>query len=132
MKKIIIILISFILPGITHAHQCKYYFNLLNQLEIQIDVAAENIANADTTSSNDGNPYRKKLVFCHESDCEITSEDSFIDRYQPGHPQANAEGHVLFPKINVTSEMALLIGLQHTYESILNIMNVKNCTLAMR
>jgi flagellar basal-body rod protein FlgC len=97
-------------------------------------VAAENIANAFSTSSvPGGDPYRRKTV----------EMDSFVDRtagrttmvrvkkiatdpgdfelkYDPGHPAANADGYVKYPNVSTNLESMDLREARRTYEANLN------------
>src|SRR5262245_61831500 len=81
-------------------------------------VIAENIANSDSTASMPGaDPYRRKVpTFRSEMDREINArvvmvgrtqpdQSEFQQKYQPGHPAADAVGNVKFPNVNPLVEM---------------------------
>ena len=125
--------------------------NLLSALQIaasgltaqrqRVEVISSNLANSDTTRTEQGGPYRRKdLVFTTESmqgsfqtilgdalDNEagkgvrvagIYEDDSpFIRRYEPGHPDADADGYVLMPNISPVEEMVNLISATRSFES---------------
>lgn len=100
---------------------------------------SSNIANAQTTRTAEGGPYRKKeVVFGAEPTRERFSEilegeldehsqtvqatevvhtDKVVLKYDPTHPDANQEGYVAMPDINVMSEMANMIEAQRAYEA---------------
>lgn len=100
----------------------------------------ENIANSDTTRTPDGGPYRRKdVVFASDpSSAEFSSmfEDQLNGevqgvrvagviqdtkppdrRYMPGHPDADAEGYVSFPRLNPAEDMVDLMGAQRSYQA---------------
>ena len=104
----------------------------------RIDVIASNIANAQTTKTPDGGPYRRKLVNfepilrrAESGEMETTgvrvsgiTEDTttpFESVFDPGHPDANAEGFVFMPNVNTTREMADLITAVRAYEANLSV-----------
>ena len=99
-----------------------------------------NIANAQTTRTAEGGPYQpKEVVFgsepARESFSEIlegeleekaqtvhateiqNSKKAPILKYEPNHPDANAEGYVAYPNINTMEEMANMIEASRAYEA---------------
>jgi flagellar basal-body rod protein FlgC len=102
-------------------------------------VLVENIANSDTTRTAEGGPYRRKdVVF--ESQGVSSPFSSFMDstngemngvgvsqvvedtsdpdrRYMPGHPDADKDGYVAFPKINPAEDMVDLVGASRSYQA---------------
>jgi flagellar basal-body rod protein FlgC len=106
-----------------------------------------NIANAQTTRTAEGGPYRRKEVvfgsepardtFSEILEGEIDSQaqavhatevvsidEAPILKYDPTHPDANKEGYVAMPNINVMKEMADLISAQRAYEANIKTLNV--------
>lgn len=95
----------------------------------RVDIISENIANARTTSTVDGGPYRRKLVvFQNLHDGRGTEgvaaarviEDTatpFERIHDVGHPDADAEGMVTYPNVNTVIEMADLITALRAYEA---------------
>lgn len=104
------------------------------------EVLVENLANSETTRTPEGGPYRRKdVVFTEDSSLgsfsseldsalgsnlsgvavsEISIDDSAPEmRYQPGHPDANADGYVAYPKINPAEDMVDLMGASRGYEA---------------
>ena len=108
---------------------------------------SSNIANAQTTRTAEGGPYRRKEVaFGSEP-----ARDSFADilegemdeqaqtvhatevistdrppilKYEPNHPDADENGYVAYPNINVVEEMANMMQTTRSYEANVNAMNV--------
>ena len=106
-----------------------------------------NIANAQTTRTAEGGPYRRKeVVFGSEPAREsfgeilegeidaqaqtvhatevINSDKPPVLKYDPTHPDANKEGYVAMPDINVMVEMADLLTAQRAYEANLKAMKI--------
>ncbi len=104
-----------------------------------------NIANAQTTRTAEGGPYQpKEVVFgaepARESFSEIlegeleekamavhateiqNSKKPPVLKYEPNHPDANAEGYVAYPNINTMEEMANMIEASRAYEANINAM----------
>ncbi len=103
-----------------------------------MEVISQNIANANTTKTEEGGPYRRQLVHFDtmlrnqmKFNSDVSSnnlsevraskiiEDSrpFREVYQPGHPDANDDGMVLYPNVQVHEEMADLISASRAYEA---------------
>ena len=102
-----------------------------------LDVISQNIANAETTRTPEGGPYRRKdvvfatqlqvspfsAVFQNELGTGVTVADVVQDssapelRYQPGHPDANADGYVAYPKMNPAEEMVDLLNASRSYQA---------------
>ena len=101
------------------------------------EILVENMANAETTRTPEGGPYRRKDVvfttdiqpspfsaaFQSEIGTGVKVADVLTDmsepelRYQPGHPDANAQGYVAFPKLNPTEEMVDLLNASRSYQA---------------
>ena len=97
-------------------------------------VIAENIANADSTSHSAGaEPYRRKIpTFRTEIDRSLgarvvqlgrvhTDQSAFQTKHLPGHPAADATGHVKFPNVNTLVEMTDMREAQRSYEANINV-----------
>lgn len=101
---------------------------------------AENLANSETTRTPDGGPYRRKdVIFQPEAQVspfsavfqaeygtqatgvgisEVVEETRPpIMKYDPGHPDANAQGYVALPNINPAEEMVDLMGASRAYQA---------------
>lgn len=99
-------------------------------------VIAENIANADSTSHNAANePYRRKIPsFTSEIDRTLdarvvklgrvqTDQSAFTTKHMPGHPAADASGHVKYPNVNALVEMTDMREAQRSYEANVNVIS---------
>lgn len=106
-------------------------------------VIAENIANAASTSTEEGgDPYRRRIpVFESELDRALgvekvamtrTIDDAseFTVRYEPGHPAADAEGYVKYSNVNPLIEMMDLRAAQRAYEANLNVIESSRSMLS--
>jgi flagellar basal-body rod protein FlgC len=101
------------------------------------EVLVENLANAETTRTPEGGPYRRKDLVFESSTVEspfasvfsselqslsgvavsgvITDMSDPERRYVPGHPDADKDGYVAFPKINPAEDMVDLMGAARSY-----------------
>ncbi|MGM0471513.1 MAG: flagellar basal body rod protein FlgC [Bacillota bacterium] len=107
---------------------------------LRMDLISDNIANVNTTRTEDGEPYRKKSpIFKAKSsgDFAVPNLDSERNQtgqgvevtsirestkppklvHQPEHPDANEEGYVEMPNIDIASEMADMISASRAYEA---------------
>ncbi|HEU4700880.1 MAG TPA: flagellar basal body rod protein FlgC [Conexibacter sp.] len=106
---------------------------------LRMDVTAGNLANAQTTQGANGQPYRRREVVLQEAsgqsfDSILASassspvngvqvagivEDPSDPRrvYDPGHPDADAQGYVTLPNVNPVTEMVDLISASRSYEA---------------
>ncbi|MCR5626031.1 MAG: flagellar basal body rod protein FlgC [Lachnospiraceae bacterium] len=112
----------------------------------RMDTIAENIANANTTRTDDGDPYRRKVVTFQEKNLPEPSfqsmlasnqskyartnvagvkvggvyEDNVTEMnmvYDPSHPDADENGYVTYPNVNIITEMTNLIDASRAYEA---------------
>ena len=112
----------------------------------RMDVALQNMANANTTRTASGEPYRRKQVVFEERDARfsdalkneaarvngggvrvkqvVESERDFIPVYDPSHPDANAEGYVMMPNVNTTEERIDLMAASNAYNANLTALSV--------
>lgn len=105
------------------------------------EVLVENIANQNTTRTAEGGPYRRQDVVFQTQPVEgsfssvlssslgegsgngvgvseIVQDTSDPDRrYMPGHPDADKDGYVAFPKINPAEDMVDLLGASRSYQA---------------
>lgn len=116
---------------------------------LRMDIISKNIANANTTRTASGAPYRRQVPVFREQGSgdsfekvfaqaqgkyvggdgvEVASveEDprSFKKIYNPGHPDADDEGYVLMPNVEVVTEMINLISSSRGYEA--NVTSLNN------
>jgi flagellar basal-body rod protein FlgC len=107
---------------------------------LRMDVTAENLANAQTTRTAQGGPYRRKVVELAEAPATASTagfgaalqgamnggvrvagiaQDSTPLKtvYDPGNPDANKQGYVKMPNVEPVEEMVDLISEQRSYEA---------------
>lgn len=108
---------------------------------MRMNTISSNIANINTTQTPEGGPYRRKdVVFESMPDVKnfgdivsatspradlqrVQVTDIISDRkapllkYEPDHPDANAEGYVAYPNINLMEEMTNMIQATRSYEA---------------
>jgi len=114
----------------------------LSAERLRMDVVAGNLANAQTTQGANGQPYRRREVVLQEASPEGASFGSVLSRasagapvngvqvagivedqaplrrvYDPGHPDADAQGYVSLPNVNPVTEMVDLISASRAYEA---------------
>ncbi|MDE6937049.1 MAG: flagellar basal body rod protein FlgC [Lachnospiraceae bacterium] len=109
----------------------------------RLDVAAENISNSETTRTASGGPYRRKMVVLQEIPSTSTSFRSRFSRlmnqsaskggvkvteviedqrdlnpvYNPDHPDANEEGYVMMPNVDLVKETVDGMSATRSYEA---------------
>lgn len=104
------------------------------------EILVENMANAETTRTAEGGPYRRRDVVFESSpvSSQFSSElgsqlgqtasgvrvsQIVVDnsepnrRYMPNHPDADKDGYVLFPHVNPAEDMVDLLGAQRSYQA---------------
>jgi len=121
--------------------------NLFRNLEInasaltaerlRMDLISNNIANANTTRTASGGPYQRQVPIFAEALEKLTNgQEQTQNRmagvkvlgirevntpsrmvYDPSHPDADANGYVAYPEINVVNEMVNLITASRAYEA---------------
>jgi flagellar basal-body rod protein FlgC len=112
----------------------------------RLEAIAGNIANAETTRTEDGTPYRRRVVRLEAAMVEPTLPGAFptirmptlnpadaahgvrvsaVEEdasegplvYDPGHPDADAAGYVRYPNVSITDEMVDLLNARRVYEA---------------
>lgn len=112
----------------------------LTAQRLRMNTISSNIANINTTQTPEGGPYRKKdVVFEAMPDAKNFGEiltttpqrninrvqvtDVHVDRrapilkYEPDHPDADPNGYVAYPNINLMEEMTNMIQATRSYEA---------------
>lgn len=115
---------------------------------LKMDTISTNIANINTTRTEDGGPYLKKEVVFQES-LRRARQDNFLVRrssgvrvtgivqdeenlkviYDPDHPDADENGYVTMPNVNMVDEMIALLNTQRTYEANVTALNASKSML---
>ncbi|MEZ4239383.1 MAG: flagellar basal body rod protein FlgC [Myxococcota bacterium] len=122
----------------------------LSAERVRLQAIASNLANARTTRTEDGaGPYQRRMPvfeaqqldpFGSALDRELASvqvTDVALDErpgravYDPGHPDADADGFVLYPAVDVMNEMVDLMTTSRSYEANANVVDTTR-ELAMR
>lgn len=108
----------------------------------RMDIIAQNVANANTTRTQDGTPYRRKVVVFEEKNSQtpfrtvlrkerdrysgtgvkVTGvyEDKWTEGnmvYDPSHPDADENGYVMYPNVSIITEMTNLIDASRAYQA---------------
>ena len=120
-----------ILPGADSAASA------LQAEKVRMEVISQSIANANTTSTSNGGPYQRQVVrfetimanqfdpYSAKAEVRVagieTDNRPFKVMHQPGHPDADADGMVRYPNVNVHEEMADLIASSRAMEANLSI-----------
>lgn len=112
----------------------------LTAQRLRMDLISENIANVNTTRTENGGPYKRKLAVFEERKPSFSqvlkTEINGIGRgagvrvkriiedstplklvYNPNHPDANEQGYVEMPNVNIVTEMVDMIGATRAYEA---------------
>jgi flagellar basal-body rod protein FlgC len=112
----------------------------------RMNVTASNLANADSVSGPDGQPYRaKQVVFAVAAGDQqdpanavggvqvagvVEDQSPLRMVYDPKHPLANASGYVTMPNVNVVEEMVNMISASRSYQANVEVLNTaKNMML---
>jgi len=113
---------------------------------MRMNTISSNIANINTTRTPEGGPYRRKdvvfesmpeaktfgeiLISQPQKDMQrvqvtdvISDMKAPLMKYEPNHPDANEEGYVAYPNINLMEEMANMIQASRAYEANVSAMN---------
>lgn len=109
---------------------------------LRMDIISKNIANANTTRTSSGTPYRRQVPIFKESSTKLSfqqhldaakngivggsgvevtavKEDKspFKKVYDPGHPDADKDGYVQMPNVDIVAEMINMISSTRAYEA---------------
>jgi flagellar basal-body rod protein FlgC len=100
----------------------------------RLNVIAENLANANTTRTPEGGPYKHKSVILESEPAEdfasfldapdkvavkqvVQDSKGIKEEYDPAHPDANDQGLVLMPNVNPIQEMVSLMMASRAFEA---------------
>lgn len=123
----------------------------LNLERLKLDVISSNITNANTTRTPDGGPYLKKTVTFEESIKRqqsyftglpaqnqsfgvrstgiVEDEENIKMVFEPDHPDANEEGYVAYPNVDMADEMIELMTTMRAYDANVTAMNASKAML---
>ncbi|NLM74113.1 MAG: flagellar basal body rod protein FlgC [Clostridiaceae bacterium] len=129
----------------------------LSAQRLRMDIISQNIANVNTTRTEDGTPYRRKVVLFQEKKeaapfSQYLSEESrnryltgsgvrvsgivedptpFKEVYDPSHPDADENGIVRMPNVEIVTEMVNMISATRAYEANVTALNASK-SMAMK
>ena len=109
----------------------------------RMDIISQNVANANTTRTEDGTPYKRKIVTFTEKTNDPTTFSTIFARsrgmdigdgvkvsrvfedntsemkrvYDPSHPDADEDGYVWYPNVDIVTEMTNMIDSTRAYEA---------------
>ena len=112
----------------------------MNAQRARAELITENLANAETTRTPEGGAYRRKDAVFAATPGALSFDDTLSEvagggaqgveisqvvvdqrdperRYLPGHPDADSDGYVAFPRINPAEEMVDLMGASRGYQA---------------
>jgi flagellar basal-body rod protein FlgC len=109
----------------------------LSATRLRVNVLSSNLANAETTRTEDGGPYKRKdvvqmahgaqgsfstaldrMTLAQPSIAAVIEDQSEARQvYQPGHPDADPSGYVAYPNINMVSTMTDLMSASRLYQA---------------
>jgi flagellar basal-body rod protein FlgC len=107
---------------------------------LRLDLIASNLANAESTRTENGGPYRRKVAIFQPRGARYSFRDIFSSSfsgvpegvqvagvredqspfkrvYTPGHPEADKEGYVTYPNVDVVTEMVDMMAATRAYEA---------------
>lgn len=121
----------------------------LTAQRLRMDIIADNIANVNTTRTEEGGPYRRKVPVFQQNgsinqmgsfknmlkkagssdgggvEVAAINEDKspFKQIYNPQHPDADEDGYVLMPNVDIVTEMVDMIDATRAYEANVTVLN---------
>jgi flagellar basal-body rod protein FlgC len=109
----------------------------------RLNVTASNLANADSVTGPDGNPYRaKQVVFAVDAAgadggaqgvkvAQVVEDNSPLKRvHDPSNPAADQDGYVSMPNVDVVEEMVNMISASRAYQTNVDMMNTAKSLIA--
>lgn len=127
----------------------------LTAQRLRMDIISQNIANVDTTRTEDGTAYKRKTVLFQERNdnpsfnsyfknamskavsgngvrvTRIAEDDSPGSQvYEPSHPDADENGYVTKPNVNIVEEMVNMISATRSYEANITAINSTKSMIA--
>ncbi|MEW9123737.1 MAG: flagellar basal body rod protein FlgC [Thermotaleaceae bacterium] len=120
----------------------------LTAQRLRMDIISKNIANATTTRTSSGTPYRRQVPIFREASSPFSFEEQleiakgakkagngvevigiqedkspFKKIYEPGHPDADKDGYVQMPNVEIVAEMVNMISSTRAYEANITSLN---------
>ena len=120
----------------------------LDAQRARMEVAVSNLANAESTQSANGQPYRRREIVLESTSTEtgpvfgidpaatgvrvagvLEDQSEFRRRYEPSHPDADADGFVAVPNVDVPEEMVDMLGAARAYQANLTAITIIRDTI---
>lgn len=123
----------------------KVTASALTAQRLRMDIIANNVANAETTRTEEGGPYRRQQVVFAAGQAETgpmpaavssaqSREGVRVDKilvddtpghraYDPSHPDADEDGFVTYPNVNIATEMTDMLSATRSYEANVTVFN---------
>lgn len=117
----------------------------LNAERARIEISVSNMANAESTRGPDGEPYRRRDVILESAPAQtfdaalgratavgvkvadiVVDPEPFRRRYDPSHPDADAQGFVTMPNVDVAVEMVDMLSASRAYQANLTAIGLIN------
>lgn len=111
----------------------------LRAQRIRMNLISSNMANINTTRTDTGEPYKRKDVVFEAIQSNrfetvldekmgkpeggvnvarmVEDEQPFVEKYDPGHPDADENGYIRLPNINIVEEMVNMISASRSFEA---------------
>ncbi|EQK43628.1 flagellar basal-body rod protein FlgC [[Clostridium] bifermentans ATCC 638] len=114
----------------------------LSAERLRMDIVSANVANMKTTRTPEGGAYRRKVAVFEENYDEklgmlgVKSVDIEKDKsplrklYEPNHPDADAQGYVEYPNVDILVEMTDLMTASRSYESNIDTLNAQKSMIS--
>lgn len=108
---------------------------------VRLNTIASNLANAESPALNEGSVYKarrpvfaavyrndelmgnKALTGARVQVMDVVETGNAVQRYEPHHPMANAEGYVYYPDVNIVEEMADMMSASRGFETNVDVLN---------
>lgn len=91
---------------------------ILQKIKLQEEeISSANISNINTTSTDEGGPYKRRVLKCKGDNCSVVAENKVVRKHMPEHPDADVNGIVRFPKIDLVAEIRSLNAATAAYYS---------------
>lgn len=122
----------------------------LTAQRMRMDIVSENIANASTTRTANGEPYRRRVAVLREQDSApfstyynqaigsgvyvdkiVTDDSAFKLEYDPDHPDADANGYVSMPNVDEVKEIIDMMSATRSFEANVTALNATK-SMAMK
>ena len=116
----------------------------LTAQRMRMDIISQNLANATTTRTESGEPYRRQVAVLSEKKATFstyldsamavkgggvtvsgiaTDQSAFTTEYDPDHPDADENGYVSYPNVNETTELIDMMAATRAYEANVTALN---------